>query len=129
DMIVNENGKAIRYGDLAQYILDKRIPLEICLSSNLHTGAIDKIENHPFGTLYKEKFRVTINTDDRLMSDTTLTKEFLIAVEHFNLTFEDIEKITINSMKSSFIHYDERLRYIYDVIKPGFKDVKSKLEE
>jgi adenosine deaminase len=127
DMIVDKNGKAIRFGDLAQYILDKRIPLEICLSSNLHTGAIDKIENHPFGTLFKEKFRVTINTDDRLMSDTTLTKEFMTAVKYFNLTFDDIEKITINSMKSSFIHYDERLKYIYDVIKPGFKKVGSKI--
>jgi adenosine deaminase len=127
DIIVDENGKAIRFGDLAQYILDKRIPLEICLSSNLHTGAIDKIEKHPFGTLYNEKFRVTINTDDRLMSDTTLTKEFMIAVKHFNLTLDDIEKITINSMKSSFIHYDERLKYIYDVIKPGFKKAKLKL--
>ena len=127
DMIVDEKGNAIRFGDLAQYILDKRIPLEICLSSNLHTGAIDKIENHPFGILFKEKFRVTINTDDRLMSDTTLTKEFMAAVKYFNLTFDDIEKITINSMKSSFIHYDERLKYIYDIIKPGFKEVRSKL--
>jgi adenosine deaminase len=127
DMIVNEKGNAIRFGDLAQYTLDKRIPLEICLSSNLHTGAIDKIENHPFGILFKEKFRVTINTDDRLMSNTTLTKEFMTAVKYFNLTFDDIEKITINSMKSSFIHYDERLKYIYDIIKPGFKKVRSKL--
>ncbi len=127
DMIIDEKGNAIRFGDLAQYILDKRIPLEICLSSNLHTGAIDKIENHPFGILFKEKFRVTINTDDRLMSDTTLTKEFMTAVKYFNLTFDDIEKITINSMKSSFIHYDERLKYIYDVIKPGFKKVRNKL--
>ena len=61
------------------------------------------------------------------MSDTTLTKEFMTAVKYFNLTFDDIEKITINSMKSSFIHYDERLKYIYDIIKPGFKEVRSKL--
>jgi adenosine deaminase len=127
DMIVDEKGNAIRFGDLAQYILDKRIPLEICLSSNLHTGAIDKIENHPFGIFYREKFRVTINTDDRLMSNTTLTNEFITAVKYFNLTFDDIEKITINSMKSSFIHYDERLKYIYNVIKPGFKKVRNKL--
>ena len=127
DMIVDKKGGAIRFGDLSQYILDKRIPLEICLSSNLHTGAIDKIENHPFGTLFKEKFRVTLNTDDRLMSNTSLTKEFNLAIKYFNLTFDDIEKITINSMKSSFIHYDERLKYIYEVIKPGFKRARSKL--
>ena len=115
------------FGELANYILDKRIPLEICLLSNVHTGAVDKIENHPFGVLFKEKFRVTINTDDRLMSNTTLTNEFVLAIKHFNLTLEDVEKITLNSMKSAFIHYDERLHYIYNVIKPGFQKIRDKL--
>jgi adenosine deaminase len=127
DIIFDEKGNVISFGDLAQYILDKRIPLEICLSSNLHTGAVDKLENHPFGMLYNEKFRVTINTDDRLMSNTNLTNEFLVAAKYFNITLDDIEKITINSMKSSFIHYNERLRYIYEIIKPGFKKVKEQL--
>jgi adenosine deaminase len=108
-------------------MLNKRVPLEICLLSNLHTGAIDKLENHPFGLLFKEKFRVTINTDNRLMSNTSMTKEFMTAIEYFNLTLDDIEKITINAMKSSFIHYDERLKYIYGIIKPGFKKVRDKL--
>ena len=106
DISFDKHGNVVRYGELAQYVLDKRIPLEICLLSNVHTGAIDKIENHPFGILFKEKFRVTINTDDRLMSDTTMTKEFLTAINVFNITLDDIEKITINSMKSSFIHYN-----------------------
>ena len=101
--------------------------MEICLLSNLHTGAVDKIENHPFETLFKEKFRVTINTDDRLMSNTTLSNEFLIAIEHFNLNLEDIEKITINSMKSAFIPYSERLDYIYKIIKPGYQKIREKL--
>ena len=113
------------FGDFAQYVLDKRIPLEICLLSNVHTGAIDKIENHPFGKLFKEKFRVTINTDDRLMSDTTMTKEFLTAIEYFNLNLEDVEKITLNSMKSAFIPYKERLHYIYNIIKPGFQKIRD----
>jgi adenosine deaminase len=99
--------------------------LEICLLSNVHTGAIDKIENHPFGTFFKEKFRVTINTDDRLMSDTTMTKEFLTAIEVFNISIGDIEKITINSMKSAFINYKERLHYIYNVIKPGYQKIRE----
>jgi len=127
DLIRDADGNVIGMGDLAQYVLDKRIPLEICLLSNVHTGAIDKIENHPFGVLYKEKFRVTINTDDRLMSDTNMTKEFMTATKYFNISLEDIEKITINSMKSAFIPYKERLGYIYDVIKPGFQSVKDKL--
>lgn len=127
DIALDEHGNVAGFGDLAQYILDKRIPLEICLLSNLHTGAIDKIENHPFGILFKEKFRVTINTDDRLMSNTSMTNEFLIAVENFDLNLDDIEKITLNSMKSAFIHYDERLHYIYNIIKPGYQEVRSNL--
>ena len=127
DLVYDKDGNVVQFGELAQYILDKRVPLEICLLSNVHTGAVDKIENHPFGTLFKEKFRVTINTDDRLMSDTTLTKEYLTAIEHFNLTFDDIEKININAMKSAFLHYSERLHYIYDIIKPGFQKIRDKL--
>ena len=77
--------------------------------------------------LFKEKFRVTINTDDRLMSDTNLTKEFLTAVKYFNLTLDEIEKITINAMKSAFIPYKERLRFIYEIIKPGYQKVRNNL--
>lgn len=127
DITFDKEGNVVGFGDLAQYVLDKRIPLEICLLSNVHTGAVDKIENHPFGILFKEKFRVTINTDDRLMSDTTMTKEFMTAIENFNLSMDDIEKITLNSMKSAFIPYKERLEYIYNIIKPGFQSIKDKL--
>ncbi len=127
DISTDKDGNVVSYGDLAQYILDKRIPLEICLLSNVHTGAVDKIENHPFGILFREKFRVSINTDDRLMSDTNMTKEFMVAIENFNLTLEDVEKITINSMKSAFIPYKERLYYIYNIIKPGFQSIKDQL--
>jgi adenosine deaminase len=127
DIVFDDNGEVVSFGELAQYILDKRIPLEICLLSNLHTGAVDKLENHPFGILFKEKFRVTINTDDRLMSANSLTKEFLIAVNYFNLSFDEMEKITINSMKSAFIPYKERLRFIYENIKPGFQKVREQL--
>jgi adenosine deaminase len=127
DIVLDNDGNVVAFGDLAQYVLDKRIPLEICLLSNVHTGAVDKIENHPFGIFYKEKFRVTLNTDDRLMSDTTMTKEFMTAVKYFNLNFDDFEKITINSMKSAFIPYKERLYYIYNVIKPGYQKMREQI--
>uniref|UniRef100_A0A832G7X2 Adenosine deaminase n=1 Tax=Ignavibacterium album TaxID=591197 RepID=A0A832G7X2_9BACT len=127
DIVLDNDGNVAAFGDLAQYVLDKRIPLEICLLSNVHTGAVDKIENHPFGIFYKEKFRVTLNTDDRLMSDTTMTKEFMTAVKYFNLNFDDFEKITINSMKSAFIPYKERLHYIYNVIKPGYQKMREQI--
>jgi adenosine deaminase len=112
--------QVVRMGYLSQYVLDKRIPLEICLTSNVDTGAVRSVEEHPFGLYFKYRFRVTLNTDDRLMSDTTLTREFRIAHRVFGLTFEDIEKLTINAMKSAFLPYNRRIRLIYDVIKPGF---------
>ncbi len=127
DMVMDENREITALGDLAQYVLDKRLPLEICLLSNVHTGAVDKLENHPFYPMFKSKFRVFLNTDDRLMSDTTLTKEYLTASKMWKLTLDDIEKLNINAMKSAFIHYDERLHYIYNVIKPGYEKLRREL--
>src|SRR5437016_3941631 len=127
DDIAVVNGKAVKLGDLAQYVLDKRIPLEICLLSNVHTGATPSLAQHPFKILYQEKFRVTLNTDNRLMSDTTLSKEFEVAAETFGLTLDDFEKITINSMKSAFLPYDRRCDFIYSVIKPGYAKIRASL--
>ncbi|MBU0559451.1 MAG: adenosine deaminase [Bacteroidetes bacterium] len=127
DIVKDNDGNVVQLGELTQYVLDKRIPLEICLLSNVHTGAIDKLENHPFILLYKQKFRVFLNTDDRLMSDTTLTKEYLTASNLFDLSLDDIEKLNLNAMKSSFIPYADRLHYIYKVIKPGFASMREKL--
>ena len=127
DDIVFDNNKIVALGNLAQYILDTRLPLEICLLSNVHTGAVDKLENHPFIKLYREKFRVFLNTDDRLMSGTNLTKEYLTAAELFGISLDDIEKLNINAMKSSFLPHDQRLHYIYNVIKPGYLKMKENL--
>ena len=127
DMVFDKEGHIVALGPLAQYILDTRLPLEINLLSNVHTGAIDKLENHPFPKLYKEKFRVFLNTDDRLMSDTTLTKEYTLASELYGINLDDIEKLNITAMKSSFIPYKERLNYIYNVIKPGYQAMREKL--
>src|SRR5579871_5582199 len=121
------DGRAVKLGDLAQYVLDKRIPLEICLLSNVHTGATPSLEQHPFKILYQEKFRVTLNTDNRLMSDTSMTKEFEAAHKTFGLTLADFEKITINAMKSAFLPYKERCDLIYKVLKPGYARIREGL--
>lgn len=121
--------KIVKMGYLAQYILDKRIPLEICLTSNVDTGAVPSLEEHPFGLLHKYKFRVTLNTDDRLMSDTTMTKEFKIAHQVFKLKLEALEKLTINAMKSAFIPYNRRIKLIYDVIKPGYAQARLRAKK
>jgi adenosine deaminase len=127
DDIAVADGKAVKLGDLAQYVLDKRIPLEICLISNVHTGAARSLSEHPFKIFYQEKFRVTLNTDNRLMSDTAMTKEFEAAQDTFGLCLEDFEKITINAMKSAFLPYDRRCDLIYSVIKPGYAKVRNSL--
>ena len=105
------DGKAVKLGDLAQYVLDKRIPLEICLLSNVHTGATPSLAEHPFRIYYQEKFRVTLNTDNRLMSDTSMTQEFEAAADTFGLSLDDFEKITINAMKSAFLTLQTALRH------------------
>lgn len=124
DMAVAD-GRVVKLGDLAQYVLDKRIPLEICLISNVHTGAARSLAEHPFGIFFKEKFRVTLNTDNRLMSDTSMSKEFEAARDTFGLTLDDFEKITINAMKSAFLPYGKRIDFIYSVIKPGYAKVRN----
>jgi adenosine deaminase len=127
DDIAVADGKAVKLGDLAQYVLDKRIPLEICLISNVHTGATPSLEQHPFKILYQERFRVTLNTDNRLMSNTTMTKEFEAASATFGLTVDDFEKITINAMKSAFLPYDQRIEIIYKTLKPGYSRIRQEL--
>ena len=123
-----KNGEVLSMGSLAQYVLDKRIPLEVCITSNVHTGAVKSVEEHPFEIFHRYKFRVTLNTDDRLMSDITLTDEYATAAEVFKLSLHDLEKLTINAMKSAFIPYKKRIRIIYDVLKPGFAKARKKLE-
>jgi adenosine deaminase len=127
DDIAVADGKVVKLGELAQYVLDKRIPLEICLLSNVHTGAARSLEEHPFRVLFREKFRVTLNTDNRLMSNTTMSKEFAAAEDAYGLSIDDFEKITINAMKSAFLPYDRRINFIYSTIKPGYARIRSSL--
>ncbi|QNJ94938.1 adenosine deaminase [Mycolicibacterium fluoranthenivorans] len=109
-----------RLGRLAALLRDKRIPLELCPSSNVQTGAVDSIAEHPFDLLARLRFRVTVNTDNRLMSDTTMSQEMLRLVEAFGYGWSDLERFTINAMKSSFLPFDERLALIDGVIKPRY---------
>lgn len=114
-----------KMGSLASYVRDRRIPLECCLSSNVQTGVAADYASHPFNVLYRNDFRVSLCTDNRLMSQTSLTNEFLLAVEHFGLTIRDVERISINAMKSAFVPYGERVRLIFDVIKPRYARLRD----
>ncbi len=107
-------------GRLAQYVRDKRIPLEMCPSSNVQTGAAKSIAEHPIGELRRRHFRVTVNTDNRLMSGTSMTREMALLVEAFGYGWADLQWFTINAMKSAFIPFDDRLEIINLSIKPGY---------
>lgn len=109
-----------RLGRVANIVRDKRIPLEMCPSSNVQTGAAASISEHPFDQLARLRFRVTVNTDNRLMSDTTMTQEMALLVNEFGYGWTDLQRFTINAMKSAFIPFDERLAIIDDIIKPRY---------
>ncbi|MFF2780787.1 adenosine deaminase [Streptomyces sp. NPDC058052] len=124
DIEVGEDGE-VRLGRLAAYVRDKRIPLEMCPTSNLQTGAAASYAEHPIGLLRKLHFRATVNTDNRLMSGTSMSREFELLVDTFDYTLDDLQWFTVNAMKSAFIPFDERLAMINDVIKPGYAELKS----
>jgi adenosine deaminase len=124
DLVVYE-GKVIKVGSLAQYVLDHRIPLEVCLSSNVHTGAVESVEEHPFPLLHELGFRLTLNTDNRLMSRTSMSAEYTAAVDAFGLDLDALETLSINAMKSAFVHFDDRCQLIFDRIKPGFQELRG----
>ncbi|GAB2478886.1 adenosine deaminase [Streptosporangium sandarakinum] len=123
DVTVTGDGEA-KLGRLAAYVRDKRIPLEMCPTSNLQTGAAPSIAEHPIGLLRRLNFRVTVNTDNRLMSGTSVSQEFAKLSEAFGYGWDDLQWFTINAMKSAFLPFDERLALINGVIKPGFARLK-----
>ena len=124
DDISDHDSDAPKMGRLAAYIRDKRIPLEMCPSSNVQTGATKSIAEHPIGLLRRLYFRVTVNTDNRLMSDTSLSGEFVKLVDAFGYSWDDLQWFTVNAMKSAFIGFDERLELINGTIKPIFAQLK-----
>ncbi|MFB4194851.1 adenosine deaminase [Streptomyces carpaticus] len=126
DIEVAEDGSgAVRLGRLAAYVRDKRVPLEMCPTSNLQTGAASSYAEHPIGLLRRLRFRVTVNTDNRLMSGTSMSREFEHLVRAFRYSLDDLQWFTVNAMKSAFIPFDERLAMINEVIKPGYAALRS----
>ncbi len=119
DIQVGAEGQ-LTMGRLATYVRDRRVPLEMCPTSNVHTGAVASIGDHPIDLLRRLRFRVTVNTDNRLMSDVTLSSEFETLASVFGFGLDEMQWLTLNAMKSSFAPFDQRLRLINGVIKPGY---------
>jgi adenosine deaminase len=120
DDITGSRGEGPMLGRLAAYVRDKRIPLELCPSSNVQTGAAASIAEHPIGLLHDLRFRVTVNTDNRLMSGTSMSREMSLLSEAFGWGWTELQWLTINAMKSAFIPFDERLAITNEVIKPAY---------
>ncbi|MGV1003266.1 MAG: adenosine deaminase [Candidatus Nanopelagicales bacterium] len=124
DITRGEDGVA-QVGRLAAYVRDRRVPLEMCPTSNLQTGAVPSYADHPIGMLRRLGFRVTVNTDNRLMSDTSMSNEMYQLSQAFDYDLNDLAWLTINAMKSSFIPFPERLTIINEVIKPGYAALRG----
>ncbi|MDT7643392.1 MAG: adenosine deaminase [Pseudonocardiales bacterium] len=122
DVSVGSDGQ-VTLGRLAAYVRDKRIPLEMCPSSNIQTGAAKSMADHPIGLLARLRFRVTVNTDNRLMSGCSMTSELTDLAHTFGYGWADLRWFTVNAMKSAFIGFDERLALINDVIKPRYAEL------
>lgn len=126
DITVNADGTA-ELGRLAAYVRDRRIPLEMCPTSNVQTGAAASIAEHPIGLLRRLGFRVTVNTDNRLMSGTSMTHELALLCEAFGYGLDDLQWFAINAMKSAFLPFDERLDIINERIKPAYAALREEL--
>ncbi|MFW6598726.1 adenosine deaminase [Propionibacteriaceae bacterium Y2011] len=119
DITSDEAGTPVP-GDLAAYVRDLRIPLELCPSSNLQTGVAATIAEHPFDRLVRAGMRVTVNCDNRLQSGTTLTREFGLLVDAFGYDLADLERFTVAAARSAFLPYPQRQQLITEVIRPAF---------
>src|SRR5258708_3843375 len=116
DIQISREGN-VRLGRLAPSTPDRRTPVAMGPTPNVHTGAALSIKQHPIGLLRQLSFRVTVNTDNRLMSGVTLSSEFAALCEAFGYGWSDIQWLTINAMKSAFAPLDERLELINTVSK------------
>ena len=124
DITVHDDG-TVNLGRLAAFVRDRRVPLEMCPTSNVHTGAVATFAEHPIDLLRRLRFRVTLNTDNRLMSGVSLSSEFLAMAEAFGIGLDEMEWLTINAIKSSFAPFDERLRIINGTIKPAYAALRA----
>lgn len=109
-------------GRVAHWVRDQQVPLELCPSSNLQTGVAPSIREHPITMLAQLGFAVTVNTDNRLMSGTSMSREMQLLVDEAGWTLDELRDATVTAAWNGFIHHDERQALVEGVILPGFTD-------
>ncbi|MDY0127340.1 MAG: adenosine deaminase [Candidatus Cloacimonadaceae bacterium] len=114
--------------DLLNYVNDHRIPLEVCIKSNLDTKAVPDIRSHPIASYLDKGIRVTVNTDNRTISDTTVTNEYMLAIDEYGWDFPTVKKVILNGFKSAFMPYKERMNLIEQAMKEMDKIQEAELK-
>ena len=123
DDCVTEDGEIVSLGGLASYVRDHQVPLEVCVSSNLHTGGYGTPGEHPVGALHRAGFIITLNTDNRLMSRTALSDEFALVAKHHDFTPRDLRQVTEQAMMAAFCPLPTKERLLTERIRPGYETV------
>jgi len=116
-----EDGDIVSLGRLASYVRDHQVPLEVCVTSNVHTGAYHTPSDHPVGALHRAGFAITLNTDNRLMSRTSMSNEFALVAEHHGFTIRDLEQVTERAMMAAFCSLPTKERLLTERIRPGYE--------
>jgi adenosine deaminase len=112
-------------GNVANWVRDHQIPLELCPSSNVQTGAAASVAEHPITKLLELEFTVTVNTDNRLQSGTSMTREMTLLAEHAGWELDDLYEVTLNAAWNAFIHHDERRRLVEELIAPKYAEIEG----
>lgn len=112
-------------GLLANWVRDHQVPLELCPTSNVQTGAAASIATHPVTKLLELEFAVTVNTDNRLQSGTSMTHELTELAEHAGWTMDDFYEVTVNAAWNAFIHHDERRRLVDELVAPRYAEIEG----
>lgn len=120
--------RTVTLGPLAQWVKDRRIPLELAVTSNLQTGAVDEwgddVADHPFDLLYQLGFTVTVNTDNRLQGGTSLTRELSLLADAFDYDLDDLEEFQQNAAEAAFLPVEDR-EELADMIAEGFEEAAA----
>jgi adenosine deaminase len=118
-----EDGEIVSLGRLAAYVRDHRVPLEVCVTSNLQTGGYSEPGDHPVGALHRAGFAITLSTDNRLMSRTSMSREFALVVDHHGFAPRDLLQVTEQAMTAAFCPLPTKERLLTERIHPGYEVV------